>query len=282
VRFKDVRVPRENIILAEGKGLRVALTTLNTGRLSIPAACVGVSKRCLAIARKWASERVQWGAPVGEHGAIAEKLARIAADTFAMESMVNFAASIVDRDKTADVRLEAALSKLWATERSWDIVNDTMQIRGGRGYETAQSLAGRGEDPVPVERFLRDCRVNTIFEGSSEILRLFVSREALDPHLKIGAPVLNTQLPRAERIKSAVEATKFYAGWYPRQWLEILQRRESTDSIPFSRGIYISRPTHHTGWRAPCFMRWQSTVRNLSASRCYSGDLLILAPKSWR
>jgi alkylation response protein AidB-like acyl-CoA dehydrogenase len=246
VRFKDVRVPRENIVLAEGKGLRVALTTLNTGRLSIPAACVGLSKRCLAIARKWASERVQWGAPIGEHGAIAEKLARIAADTFAMESMVNFAASIVDRDKTADVRLEAALSKLWATERTWAIVDDTMQIRGGRGYETAQSLAGRGEVPVAVERFFRDCRVNTIFEGSSEILRLFVSREALDPHLKIGAPVLNTQLPRAERIKSAVEATKFYASWYPRQWLEIFAGKGVNGFHPvLARHTHIAANASH-------------------------------------
>jgi alkylation response protein AidB-like acyl-CoA dehydrogenase len=219
VRFTNVQVPRENILLAEGKGLRVALTTLNTGRLTLPAACVGLSKRCLAIARKWACERVQWGVPIGKHAAIAEKLARIASEIFAMESMVLFAASIVDRDKTADVRLEAALCKLWATERTWEIVNDTMQIRGGRGYETAQSLAARGEEPVPVERFLRDCRINMIFEGSSEIMRLFIAREALDPHLKIGAPTLNSQLPVSERIKSAIRAAGFYAKWYPKQWL---------------------------------------------------------------
>jgi alkylation response protein AidB-like acyl-CoA dehydrogenase len=219
IRFTNVRVPRENILLSEGKGLRVALTTLNTGRLTLPAACVGVSKRCLAIARKWAAEREQWGSAIGKHAAVAEKLARMAAEIFAMESMVLFAASIVDRDKNADVRLEAALCKLWASERSWEIINDTMQIRGGRGYETAQSLAARSEEPVPVERILRDCRINTIFEGSSEIMRLFIAREMLDPHLKIGAPMLNSQLPKPERFKSAIRAAGFYATWYPKQWV---------------------------------------------------------------
>ena len=219
IRFTDVRIPRENILLAEGKGLRVALTTLNTGRLTLPAACTGLTKRCLRVAREWARDRVQWGAPIGKHAAVADKLARMAAQTFAMESMVLYASSLVDRDKHADVRLEAALCKLWATERTWEIVNETMQIRGGRGYETAQSLAARGEEPVAVERFLRDCRINTIFEGSSEIMRLFIAREALDPHLKVGAPMLNTRLPMKERALSAARAAMFYAKWYPFQWL---------------------------------------------------------------
>src|SRR4051812_44159900 len=219
VRFHDVKVPRENIILAEGKGLRVALTTLNTGRLTLPAGCTGLAKRCLEITRAWANERVQWGAPIGKHAAIADKIARMAADVFAMEAMIFYTASIVDRDKTADIRLEAAMCKLWASERTWRIVDDTMQIRGGRGYETAQSLAARGEKGVPVERMLRDTRINTIFEGSSEIMRLFIAREALDPHLKVGAPVLNTQLPGATRARAAVKAALFYANWYPRQWI---------------------------------------------------------------
>src|SRR5438093_8830818 len=139
IRFHDVLVPRENILLAEGKGLRVALTTLNTGRLTLPAACTGLAKRCLEISRRWAAERVQWGAPIGKHAAIADKLARMAANTFAMESMTLLAASRVDRDKHADIRLEAAMCKMWGTETAWDIANDTLQIRGGRGYETAAS-----------------------------------------------------------------------------------------------------------------------------------------------
>jgi alkylation response protein AidB-like acyl-CoA dehydrogenase len=217
--FKDVKVPRENIILAEGKGLRVALTTLNTGRLTLPAACLGLSKRCLEIAKKWAAERVQWGAAIGKHAAIAEKISRIAAETFAMEAMTFYAASLVDRDKHADVRLEAAMCKLWGTERCWEHVNEAMQIRGGRGYETADSLKARGEEPIAVERLLRDCRINTIFEGSSEIMRLFIAREALDPHLKVGGAMMNTQLPMNVRATAAVKATAFYAGWYPKLWL---------------------------------------------------------------
>jgi alkylation response protein AidB-like acyl-CoA dehydrogenase len=218
IRFENVRVPRENILFAEGKGLRVALTTLDTGRLTLPAACVGLSKRCLEVSRDWANKREQWGAPIGKHAAIADKIARMAANTLAMEAMTLLAASRVDRDKNADVRLEAALCKLWATENAWQIVNDTMQIRGGRGYETAASLKARGETPVPVERFLRDSRINTIFEGSSEIMRLFVAREMLDPHLKVAAPVLNSQLPPSRRLRAALSALWFYCRWYPRQY----------------------------------------------------------------
>src|SRR5216683_1689740 len=217
VKFANVRVPRENMIAKEGQGLKVALTTLNTGRLTLPAACTGLSKRLLEISRKWASERIQWGGPIGRHSAIAGKISEMAGNTFAMEAMTFLTSGLVDR-KAGDLRIETAMCKMWSTETTWKISDDAMQVRGGRGYETAQSLKGRGEPGIPVERFLRDCRINTIFEGSSEIMRLFIAREALDPHLKVGGAIFNTQLPMSERVKAVFTSGKFYAGWYPRQW----------------------------------------------------------------
>ena len=141
VKFTNVRVPRENMIAKEGQGLKVALTTLNTGRLTIPAACVGLSKRLLEICRKWASERVQWGVPIGQHYAIADKIAEMAGNVFAMEAMTFLTSALVDR-KAGDLRIETAMCKMWATEATWQIADEAMQMRGGRGYETAQSLKG--------------------------------------------------------------------------------------------------------------------------------------------
>lgn len=221
IRFENVRVPVANVLGGTGRGLKVALTTLNTGRITLPAACTGLSKRCLDISTRWAKSREQWGQPIVRHAAIADKLSRMAADTFAMESVVRYVSALVDKDKHADVRLEAAIGKMWGSEKSWRIMDDTMQIRGGRGFETAQSLKARGEPPEPVERLFRDSRINMIFEGSSEIMRLFIAREALEPHLRLGAEAVNSTLPWKVRAKAALRAARFYAKWYPLKWLPL-------------------------------------------------------------
>jgi len=216
--FHDVKVPRGNIIAGEGKGLRVALTTLNTGRLTLPANCIGGIRACLNLVKPWANQREQWGAPIGKHAAIADKIARMSSNLFAINAMTSLTSLLVDRKKT-DIRIEAAMAKMFGTEVTWEIVYDAMQVIGGRGYETAQSLAARGEYPYAIERMMRDMRINTLFEGSSEIMRLFLAREAMDPHLKAAGEAVNTKLPMGRRLKAAMKAAGFYARWYPKQWL---------------------------------------------------------------
>ncbi len=225
VKFTNVKVPKENIVLAEGKGLKVALTTLNTGRLTLPAACAGMMKRCLDIVTIWSSQRVQWGQAIAKHAAIAGKIADIAADTYATESLVLYVSALVDHDKKADIRIEAAMAKLWGTEAAWKSVDQTMQIKGGRGYETESSLKNRGEAADPIERMMRDCRINTIFEGSTEIMKLFIAREALDPHLRKGAAAIDTRNSMSVRAKAGFKAGLHYSVWYPTRW------------IPCSKGI---------------------------------------------
>ena len=200
--------------MAEGQGLKIALTTLNTGRLSLPAGCTATGKLALKIAREWSRERVQWGRPVGEHEAVAKKISFIAATTYALEAMAELSGQLAD-DKRNDIRIEAALAKLYCSEMASKIADELVQIRGGRGYETAASLAARGERGVPAEQLLRDMRINRIFEGSSEIMRLFIAREAVDAHLTAAGELIDAQLPPARRARAAARAGGFYAKWLP-------------------------------------------------------------------
>ncbi len=213
-RFHEVRVPASSRIGKEGQGLKIALTTLNTGRLSLPASCAAAGKVALKISREWSRERVQWGRPVGEHQAVAKKIAFIAATTYALEAVVELSAQLAD-DKRRDIRIEAAIAKLYCSEMGWRIVDEFVQIRGGRGYETAASLAARGERGMPAEQMQRDMRINRIFEGSSEIMRLFIAREAVDAHLAAAGDMIKPGLPAADKARAAAKAGGFYAKWLP-------------------------------------------------------------------
>ena len=213
--FHQVLVPAANRLGREGQGLKIALTTLNTGRLSIPALCAGGGKWGLKIAREWSAERVQWGKPVGRHEAVGKKLAFMAATTFALEAVFELSAALADAG-LKDVRIEAALAKLWASEMGCIVADELVQIRGGRGYETADSLAARGERAVPAEQIMRDMRINRIFEGSSEIMRLLIAREAVDAHLAAAGDLASADASLGAKARAAMKASGFYAGWLPK------------------------------------------------------------------
>jgi len=219
ISFKDVFVPRDDLIGEEGKGLKIALITLNTGRLTLPAACAGSAKQCLGIIQHWSNVRHQWGVPIGKHEAISHEIADIAATTFAMDSVAILASAMADRGGY-DIRLEAAAAKEWNTVRAWELIDRTLQIRGGRGYETEASLAARGEAAIPVERVMRDNRINLIFEGSSEIMHLFMAREAVDKHLEVASVMIDPTKDSKAKMSELPDILSFYAKWYPPLWFK--------------------------------------------------------------
>jgi len=221
VTFKDVKVPAENLVGKPGEGLKIALATLNVGRLSLPAAAIGGGSAQVEDARWWTSTRQQWGQPVGKHQAVAKMTANYMAQLFAMKAMVKVTCSFADH-KNADIRLEAAAAKYYCSETLWRMFDDYVQVRGGRGYETAQSLYARGDRPTGVEMALRDARINRIFEGSSQVMHLIMAREALDTHFKLMMPILQPK-PGQKVSKGAamMKAAGFYLAWLPKLYLPV-------------------------------------------------------------
>ncbi|MCF4140595.1 acyl-CoA dehydrogenase family protein [Streptomyces sp. Tue 6430] len=214
-RFHRVRVPAANRVGPEGAGLKIALTTLNTGRLSLPASCVAAGKWSLKIAREWSAAREQWGRPIAAHEAVGAKISFIAATTFALEAVLDLSSQMADENRN-DIRIEGALAKLFASEMGWRMADELVQIRGGRGFETADSLAARGERAVPAEQVLRDLRINRIFEGSTEIMHLLIAREAVDAHLSVAGDLIDPDKSLQDKARAGAGAGVFYARWLPK------------------------------------------------------------------
>jgi alkylation response protein AidB-like acyl-CoA dehydrogenase len=260
--FKDVKVPRENILWAEGKGLKLALVTLNAGRLSIPATTLGSGRDMLSHSLQWGLTRSQWGNAIGRHEAGSTKISDMASHLHAMEAMTALGNAWVD-DDSHDIRLEAAMAKLFCSEHSWRLADSFMQLRGGRGYEKFSSLKARGEpNPVPAERFLRDARINRIVEGTTEILSLYIAREALDHHLKVAGDVLNPKLPLTRRASAAIGAAVFYSRWYP----GIVLRQ----AIHRTRGLFSTGLNRSDAWA-------QATAARLARGLFH--QMLLSGPK---
>ncbi len=203
-KFESVRVPAENRLGGEEDGLRIALATLTVGRLTLPAACLGGLKQCLSVMRWWGRTRVQWNKPIGEHTLIGEKLCRAAAYTLALEAVMTLCGAWAN--KKSDLRLESAGAKILGSEWYWEVVNDLFQVRGGRGFMTVESQRRSGEPAIPVMRMLRDARINLVWEGTSEILRVWMAREALAPYIEQGLAFL--QGPLSKRIAAPLYFAK--------------------------------------------------------------------------
>ena len=131
-----------------------------------------------------------------------------------MDAVVELSSSLADQERN-DIRIEAALAKLYCSEMSWLVADEMVQIRGGRGYETAKSLRARGEPAIPAEQILRDLRITRIFEGSSEIMKLMIAREAVDQHLSVAGDLIDPEKDLPDKAKAAGKAARFYAGWLP-------------------------------------------------------------------
>jgi alkylation response protein AidB-like acyl-CoA dehydrogenase len=162
--LRNVKVPKENILGPFGKGLKVALTVLDFGRTTFGACCTGAAKTCLEMAIQHAKTRKQFNKTLSEFELVKKKIARIAADAYAMEAMTTMTGSFIDRG-LEDYMLETAMLKVFTTERLWECINDVFQIYGGSAYFT----------DLPLERMMRDARINQIGEGANEVLTSFIA-----------------------------------------------------------------------------------------------------------
>ncbi len=169
VHFDNVRVPAKNVLGEVGKGFKVAMRILNSGRTGLGGGSVGSMKHCIALCTKQAKERVQFGKPIAEFGLIKQKIGHMVVDCYAAESAVNMVNHLIDSG-VEEYAVEAAITKVFSTEALWRTCDEALQIAGGNGFMR----------DYPYERIMRDARINRIYEGTNDILRLFISLTAMN------------------------------------------------------------------------------------------------------
>ncbi|WP_053378007.1 acyl-CoA dehydrogenase family protein [Nitrospira moscoviensis] len=216
--FSDVRIPAENLIGEVGRGLRYALTILNVGRaVSIPAICLGMAKQAWLPTLDRANSRVTFQKPLGERQTQRMRVGRMAAQLLAMEALASAVWSMADQHRY-DVRIEAAIAKIFCSEQTIRFLKDAQTLFGGMGYETADSKRVRGEPAFGIEQLVRDAEMYRIGEGATDILRPFVAREGLNLHLERARNYFDEKVTGLRRVAEVWRLVRFYVPWYLRQW----------------------------------------------------------------
>jgi len=212
--FTDVRIPKENIIGEVGAGLRYALSILNIGRaVSVPAICLGMAKQTWQPTLDRLNTRITFGEPLANRQTQRIRVGQMATNLFVMEALCELVWQLADQENY-DVRMEAAITKMFCSEQTIQFLNDAQIIFGGMGYETAESKQLRGEPGFELEQLVRDATMYRIGEGATDILRPFVAREALNFHLQKAREILETGVT----AKRLLKLLRFYVPWYASLW----------------------------------------------------------------
>lgn len=216
--FEQVRIPAGNLVGEIGRGLKYALTILNIGRaISIPAICLGMAKQAWQPTLDRAHSRRTFQKPLAERQTQQVRIGRMAADLFAMESLAHLVWRLADQHHF-DIRIEAAIAKIFCSEATIRFLKDAQTLFGGMGYETADSKRLRGEPAFGIEQLVRDAEMYRIGEGATDILRPFVSREGLNPHLERAQVYFDDRTTGSRRFAELLKLARFYIPWYFKLW----------------------------------------------------------------
>ena len=260
--LSDVRIPASNLIGEVGRGLKYALTILNIGRaVSIPAICLGMAKQAWKPTLDRTNSRVTFRRPLAEWQTQRMRVGRMAASLFAMEALASTLWRMADHHRY-DVRIEAAITKIFCSETTIQFLKDAQTIFGGMGYETADSKRVRGEPAFGIEQLVRDAEMYRIGEGATDILRPFVAREAVDMHLERVRKYFDENMTTAWRLREIARLIVFYVPWYIRRWIPRPLPSHTLFQRPDVRSplLFVERASRRLARAVFYAMLWQRQV----------------------